>query len=154
MSKRYLVDAPNNPYFIDGANLPADPGPGVTDVENLHRMAAQAPEAPIPLDPLALDPVDVAFLDIEDRLSVVMAERDSLVEQVKALEMHVASSDRMMGVLIRECNKARDGEGVREVVLVAVLRAEQASTRRATYLAALLFCALCWAGAALLWRLI
>lgn len=118
-----------------------DPGPGVADVENLHRTATQAPEAPIPLDPLALDPVDVAQLD---RIQELVDGRETLLKRIAMLKDVIAKMDKLFGAAIRERDEARDGEGVREVVLKAELRASERDTRNAIYLAAFLFCALCW----------
>lgn len=139
----------------DPREIPGFPRPG-------SGMATQAPEAPIPLDPLALDPVEAlhlglggqpsgvaeyaceVFASIEGRLRLVVNERDTLLKRIAMLKDVIAKMDKLFGAAIRERDEARDGEGVREVVLKAELRAAQRDTHNAIYLAALLFCALCW----------
>jgi hypothetical protein len=62
---------------IAGRPGPSDPGPGVYDVENLHRMANRPPDA-------ALDPVSVIMLDLENRAKAEMERRDAVESRLKA----------------------------------------------------------------------
>lgn len=91
--------------------------------EHGFRISRRPPDA-------ALSEVDVTFLGQEDRIRALVEERNWLEKRIEVLSV----------ALVEECK----GTGTREVALVAKLREEERSTRRASYLAAALFIALCW----------
>ncbi len=122
-----------------GANRAA---PADLRIEMLRR-SIRANIADMRLDPGAiaydatLDPADVAQLDriqtLADERAAALDQRDALAHQVRELETQRAVLERHLE------RSAMDAISWRNEAL-----AERASTRRATYLAALLFCALCW----------
>lgn len=134
---------------------PTDPGPGVYDVENLHRLATQVAEAPIPLDPSALDPIDVTMLDLENRAKAEMERRDMVEAALKAerdwyrkcwrRECDEAQSERRRGdaresILKAEIDQCEAVKGV----LIQNLQAEQRTKRLLIWVCGLVICALFW----------
>jgi hypothetical protein len=95
----------------------------------------------------ALSPVDVAFIGVEDRLRVVMDQRDALLAENKMLWDASAARDReltclreQVATLERHLTRAVNGKSFWRVSCLD----GQSATRRASYLAAALLCALIW----------
>ena len=96
------------------------------DVGRIQREFERPPGAAYRPPDAVLSPVDAAFLGVEDRLCVVVAERDRLTVQVATLERHLTRALESGTIW---CNEAL---------------ADQVVTRRVSYLAAALFIALVW----------
>ena len=118
-----------------------------TEVDSAGRLANRPPNA-------ALDPVDVAFLGQEDRIRVLVDERGAALDQRDALLHQVRELETQRAVLERHLTRAVNGGTIwRNEAL-----ADQVVTRRVSYLAAALFCALVIAEGgrvmAWIWRLV
>lgn len=159
---------------------PTDPGPGVAEVEDLHRRANRLPDAVIGtvcvccgaygnfsarwvqagvcsacatswddhgiLTPesglAAIDPIDMTMLDLEnraemDRRDVIQTNLGDALIRSLARESEHAQRSAKRWLDLEKCEGARD-------TLAKEFLAEQQTTRRLTWLSAILFCGLCW----------
>lgn len=142
---------------MKGLNLskPADPGPGVAEVERFHAQVEAGRRANRPPD-AALSPADVQMLAerqqagsnyVASKVSEIEGQARKGANWISAL---TAERDWYKSELDRECERT----GVREVVLIAALRRAKWLYHIYGVLAMALLAPHVWGFAKSIWRLL